>query len=159
MRTSMYAALAACLVFAACAAEPEGSPNPLPQGAKSPLDGAWELIRGEYTDPDGRTTVEEYDRAFQLKLFTPTHFAYLMRNADGTFREAGAGRYTLTGDTYREVHGYQSQNHYVDYTASWRYRISGDTLYMEGPAQVLDAAGNTVTEQISQMKEVRTRAR
>lgn len=119
--------------------------------------GAWQLIHGEYTDPAGTTSIQGDGSPFQLKLFTGTHFAYVMRNGDGSFREAAAGSYTLDGDSYQETHAYQSESGFIAYTATWKYRVSGDTLYMEGPVRVLDAVGNDVTEQISQMKETRIR--
>jgi hypothetical protein len=158
-------ALAASFLLSACAREtgPEAASarqesELQTSEAAAPLVGAWELIHGEYTDPTGSTTIAGNGRPFQLKLFTGTHFAYVMGNEDGSFREAGAGPYTLEGDTYRETHAYQSESQLIGFTANWTYRVSGDTLYMEGPTQVWDAAGNEVTEQVSRMQETRIRA-
>jgi hypothetical protein len=161
MRIPLSLTLTTCVLLAACDVEsaPEvraADPDlfaPAPKAA-NPIVGTWELVRGEYHDQ-----VRDAAPPFQLKLFTPTHFAYVMRDEDGSFSEAGAGPYTLDDESYTETHAYQSQREYVGFVATWAYRLIGDTLYMEGPMQVLDASGNPVTERIPRMKELRVRAR
>lgn len=165
MRTPLLMVVAVGVLLAACARDAGPETATAGRDARqraaegdSPLMGAWELVHGEYTDPAGTTSVQGNEGPFQLKLFTADHFAFVMRNDDGSFSGAGAGTYTLDGTTYRETHHYQSERGFVGYTATWSYRLSGDTLYMEGPTQVRDAAGNDVTAQISRMRETRIRA-
>ncbi|CAN5751586.1 hypothetical protein BH24BAC1_BH24BAC1_40180 [soil metagenome] len=122
--------------------------------ASNPLIGAWELIYGKYGLPDPPSERNQPDRPFQIKVFSPGHFAYVMQNEDGTFGEASAGTYRIEGDKYIETHNWHSSGEFVGATATWDFRIEGDTLYMAGPVTIVDADGKSI-EGFGKMEEVR----
>jgi hypothetical protein len=156
MRILSILALAACHVLGACSREP-ASRGQLAEEA-NPIVGAWELIHGEYGDGAGGVQVRSPGMPFQLKLFTPTHFAYSMQADDGSFSGASAGAYTLGDGTYTETHTYNSNPTFAGAVATWTYRVSGDTLVMEGPTEAFDASGAPLMETVPRMREIRIRA-
>lgn len=126
--------------------------------ASNPLVGAWELVYGKYGLPDAPSEINRPDRPFQIKVFSPSHFAFLMYKEDGTFDGAGAGTYRIEGNQYIETFEWSSDAEYVGPTATWKFRIDGDTLYMSGPVRFVDAEGQEV-EGIEKMEEIRRRAK
>jgi hypothetical protein len=125
----------------------------------SSIEGAWELVRGEYVELDGTSsTLTTGGRASQVKIFTPTHFAYLMDDPDGNFMEASAGRYRIEGDQYIETFDWTSNPPYRGLVATWQFRIDGDTLHMTGPTRVVQPDGGEWSE-LPRYTEARVRAR
>lgn len=122
------------------------------------LEGAWKLVRGEYTRPDG-TTIEEEGGGYHLRLFSPSHFAYVMNHEMGEFGGAAAGTYTVNGNEFTETHMYEADSELSGASASFNFRISGDTLHVEGPTKVMDSSGNNLMGRLGRMKEVRVRVR
>ena len=119
----------------------------------NPLVGAWELVYGKY----GSSERSQPDNPFQLKVFSPNHFAFIMQKEDGTFDRARAGTYKIEGDKYIETHSWSSIDENVGITVTWEFRVEGDTLYMSGPTKVVDADGQEVEYNVM-MEEVRRRA-
>ena len=79
---------------------------------------------------------------FQFKLFGDDQFSFLMQSPDGEWNYASTGRYELLDDDiYRETFEYSTETQFRGVTADWKYRLSNDTLYMEGPVRIVDAAG------------------
>src|SRR5690242_5154209 len=70
------------------------------------LIGTWKLISGKMMRGDSTTTYGEANLN-SIKIITPTHFAVLGQNPDGSFSHAGAGRVTITPTKYTEslTHG------------------------------------------------------
>src|SRR5688572_3665863 len=69
---------------------------------QNPLVGTWKMVsmnwkRGDSTGKIDGTTVNH------IKIITPTHFATLTQNLDGTFRRAEGGKATFDGNTYSET--------------------------------------------------------
>lgn len=162
----MKPALVLLLVSVTCLAACSDAPPPPPATAATATDaseagrlvGAWELLRGEYPGPDGAAGSDRFaGQPYQLRLFTDSHFAYAMRDEAGRFTEASAGTYIVSGDTYTETHHYHSGESVNRFSADWRYRISGDTLYTE-MTKVVDSSGEDVTGQYGTWREVRVRA-
>lgn len=124
--------------------------------AANPIVGAWELIHGTYGLPDEPSERNQPDNPFQLKLFTESgHFAYVMKDAEGAYSSASGGTYSLDGSTYTETHSWSSGGDTL--TASWEFRVAGDTLYMSGPVSIFDATGVAMAD-YSTMEEIRVRA-
>lgn len=126
----------------------------------NPLVGAWELIYGKYSVPGEPSVTErnQPDRPFQLKVFSPGHFAYVMQDEGGAFSGASAGSYRIEGDLYIETHDWQPDPKYVGATSTYRFRIEGDTLYMSGPVKSVYANGQEIADH-PQMEEIRIRAK
>ena len=123
--------------------------------ADNPILGGWYLVRGEYGE-----AVRAEGEPFQFKLFGEDQFAFLMKSDSGLWNFATTGSYELDGDIYRETFEYTTDTQMTGHTADWKYWLSGDTLYMEGPTRVVDAAGNAppeFAEMLNSMREVRVR--
>lgn len=123
----------------------------------NPLIGGWELISGVYNLPDNPTERSQPDRPYQLKVFSPGHFAYVHLKPDGSFNHASAGTYRLEGNKYIETHNWHSSGQFAGVTATFEFRIEGDLLYMKSILPVVDAEGK-VLEQFKMMEDVRRRA-
>ncbi len=125
----------------------------------NPLVGAWELIYGKYSVP-GETSFTEMnqpDRPFGFKVFSPEHFAFVNQDEDGTFSLASAGPYRIDGDRYIETHRWASNGTEV-HTSTYEFRIRRDTLYMSGPILIVDVDGQEM-ELPFQLEEIRIRAK
>jgi hypothetical protein len=121
------------------------------------IEGGWELVWGKYGE-----NVVDPGAPFQFKLFSGRHFSLIMRDGDGGWSRAGAGRYALEGNIYRETFVYNSTKEYVGATVEWKYEVKGDTLIMEGPLKVVDAAGSDAShwmDGLNHMREIRVRAK
>lgn len=86
------------------------------------------------------------------------HFACVFQNEDGRFDHASASTYRTEGDEYSEARNWPSRGARVGATATWEFRMEKDTLYMSGPAKVVDAVGQEM-EDFKQVEEIRRRAR
>ncbi len=127
------------------------------ESAANPIEGGWYLVWGEYSG-----NVREDTSAFQFKLFTDTHFAFLMRSTEGQWNSASTGSYRLNGDTYIETFEFSTNPENMGGTAEWNYSVSGDTLWMDGPIKIYDGNGEESPEwsqYYHTMKEIRVRAK
>ena len=140
----MLSSLSACSDAPHDASETAPAPS---TEASNPLEGAWELVYHKAVFPDS-TVVQDEGTPFALKLFTPTHHTYIMRDPEGAFVSAGGGSYTFEGATFTETHAYQSVPEWVGYMATWNVRFEQDIFYMTGPTKVVTAQGEDVTEEI-----------
>ena len=113
----------------------------------NPLVSAWMLTHRTAVYPDGRKEVRD-NEDIQIKLFTPSHFTYIMRSADGELISAGGGPYVYEGDSFKETHAFQSVPEWVDYTAWWDVQFGKDAFYMTGPTKVVNGQGVDVTEDV-----------
>lgn len=123
----------------------------------SPIQGAWELTSGKYGMPDKPVERNQPNKPFQIKLFTDKHFAYVMQKPDGSFEQASAGTYKVSGNQYTETHNWVTEPKYKGYAFTFTYQLKGDQLIMKGPVKVLDAKGKEVKYPL--MEEIRIRAK
>ncbi len=140
----MLSSLSACSDASHDASETAPAPS---TEVSNPLEGAWEVVYSKAVFPDS-TVVRDEGTPFELKLFTPRHHTYIMRDAEGAFVTAGGGSYTFEGDTLTETHAYQFVPEWVGYIATWNVRFEQDTFYLTGPVKVVTAQGEDVTEEI-----------
>ncbi len=123
----------------------------------TPIDGAWELVWGKYGD-----NVLDSGEPFQFKLFSDGYFSVIMQDENGNWTRAGAGKYELAGNVYKETFLYNSVPEYTGAYAEWNYAFEDGKLIMTGPIKVLDAAGNDASAAmggLGHMREVRVRAK
>ena len=120
-----------------------------PNGEEVPaaVVGAWHLTNGSYTNADGEVNERSPDNPFQLSVYTPTHFAYVMQNGQGEWKISGAGQhYTMDGKRY-EHHIYQTNPTFKGWTAAFDYEGKDNQLIMKGPIQVSNAEGQDITDE------------
>lgn len=125
---------------------------------KEPLEGAWELVYAKYGLPDEPIEIEQPDDPIQLKIFSDGHYAHVMQNQDGSFLSASAGTYVVEGDHYTETTYWSSTPENIGSITTFTFRIDGDSLFMSGPVEIVDANGEKV-EEFQQMEEIRRRAK
>jgi hypothetical protein len=117
------------------------------------LEGGWELVWGQYGDH-----VRDPGKSFQFKLFTDKHFAVIMQTEDGSWSLAGAGKYELNGDTFKETYLYNSIPDYVGGVLEWKYSFEDDKLIMSGPLKAVNGKGQE-WDMVGKVREVRVRAK
>lgn len=110
-----------------------------------PLQGTWKLISGTLIEK-GDTVVTDYtiDKSF-IKIINESHFSFvshdLKQGKDSTASfSAGAGRYTLKGDSYTEHLEYCTAREWEGHDFTFTLTISNDTLVQRGVEKV-EAAG------------------
>jgi hypothetical protein len=121
--------------------------------ATSDLEGAWELVWSKTNDK-----INSPSQPMQLKLFTDGYFCYLMQDSTGKWSQAGGGVYETEGNTYKEIHRYNSNPEYVGFTDWQEYEIKGDTLHMKLFTKVINGNGIDVTANFPKTEEKRVRA-
>ena len=65
----------------------------------------------------------------------------MMYDPDGSFHGSGAGTYTLTGNTYKEIFTYYSDTIWVGWSDEQVWELRGDTLHFAGFKKVYDPDG------------------
>lgn len=127
----------------------------------NPLVGTWLLIDGKYYTADRDSLLWETHspaQPTQIRIFSADHFAYVSRSADSSLAPGSAGPYKIEGDTYIETHAVSGGKKYVGATSTYRFRISGDTLFTTDPLRSVYASGQKITDHF-QMDEIRIRAK
>lgn len=110
-----------------------------------PIVGTWKLIRGTLIEK-GDTVVTDYtrDRSF-IKMINATHFSFIThdlnhgKDSAASFG-AGAGTYTLKGDTYTEHLEYCKAREWEGHDFSFTLTIRQDTLVQRG-VEKIESAG------------------
>jgi hypothetical protein len=121
---------------------------------QSPIEGNWELVENRV---NGKLVVPK--RLQQFKVFHDGFFSFIMYKPDGSFSEAGAGRYSLDGNQYKETMRYMSDTTLVG-TSDWQeWKLDGDTLVFTGFKKVVDRTGKDITTQWSGSSFVEKRVR
>lgn len=127
------------MVFAGCTSGEHETASALP------LQGTWKLISGTLIEK-GDTVVTDYtrDRSF-IKIINESHFSFvshdLRQGKDSTASfSAGAGKYTLKGDSYTEHLEYCTAREWEGHDFTFTLTISNDTLVQRGVEKV-EAAG------------------
>src|SRR4051812_45316629 len=73
---------------------------------KSSLVGTWKLVSSKVTMND--STAANENKGETMKIITPTHFALLSKDMDGTLQYAGGGRVAMDNANYTETVEYFS---------------------------------------------------
>jgi len=102
------------------------------------LQGTWKLLTGTVIEK-GDTTITDYTkgRSF-IKVINASHFAFIMhdlnKGKDSLSAEfsAGAGTYSLNGNSYTENLEYCNAREWEDHDFPFTVTISGDTLIQSG---------------------------
>lgn len=95
------------------------------------LAGTWELVSTRVTRGDSIVLDESAPAIRALKILNDTHYSVITRRGD-QFMRAGAGRYSLSGDTYTETMDLGSGQYTPGRTYSFRIRLDGDTWTIDG---------------------------
>jgi hypothetical protein len=141
-----------CIVMASCKQD-DSAP------VSNPLMGTWKLLKTT-TVENGDTTVADYNKNMSfIKIINQTHFAFLQhdlnKGKDSTAQfVAGGGRYTLTGNTYKEQLEYCSAREWEGNDFTFKIDLKNDTLIQSGEERVESAGINRVTieKYVRQMK-------
>src|SRR4030042_4145207 len=118
------------------------------------LEGTWEVVEATYTPPDPGFNFSEWR---EVKIITPTYFAVRGQMKDrpkyigaGTDAEilaaakglvAGAGTYTLEGDTYTEHMEFFSNPNLANVSISFKIKWDGNDQWIQTGTIPLKALG------------------
>ena len=112
----------------------------------SPLEGAWETI-----SPDGKVR--------EFKMYHDGFFSFLQHDSSGTQTSAGAGIYTVDGNSYKETFRFSNSPAIVGASDWQTFELKGDTLYFKGFSKVVSADGKDVTDKFRKFELKRVRAK
>ena len=117
----------------ACASSRDAAPA-ASASTDTRLVGTWELVSTRVTR-DHSVVLEGTPPEFRsLKILNNTHYSVLTRRGD-QFLRAGAGRYTLAGNSYTETVDLASTTPFTPGAAyTFQIRLEGDTWTMDGGA-------------------------
>lgn len=121
------------ILFLCCNA-PKAPEQPV---AEKPLTGTWRLVSAKVITKGD--TVSTFPVAGQemIKMFNGTHFSFFKHDvnkgagANAAF-DAGAGRYTLSGEDYKEQLSYCSAREWENRDFSFKVTFHNDTLIQKG---------------------------
>ena len=97
------------------------------------------------------------DQPFSIKVFSPGHFAYIIRGSDGLNTAGSAGPYRIEGNKYIETHNWLGATYdqkYLGSTSTYDFNIKGDTLFTSGTIKSVHKNGQEIQDHI-QMDEIR----
>jgi hypothetical protein len=97
---------------------------------RNSLVGTWKLVSSKTTMNDS-TTVNE-NKGETMKIITPTHFALLSKDADGTLQYAGGGRVVMDNNSYTETVEYFSDKSMLNQKAVFTYKMEGAKCHFNG---------------------------
>jgi hypothetical protein len=124
--------------------EKKAESQPASTSSASPIEGGWETVSA-----DGKIT--------QFKMWHEGFFSLIMQDSSGKWSVAGAGSYSIDGNTYKETFHYCSIPEYVGASDWQTYELKGDTLYFKGFDKVMYADGSDKTSQFDKFEEKRVR--
>ena len=107
---------------------------------QSSVIGTWKLLSGKMLQGDSTLSYGEASLN-AIKIVTPTHFAVLGQNPDGSFSHASAGRVTITPTTYTESLTHGTLPSLLGKDVTFTYEVKGDTWHVKG------ASGNISFEE------------
>ena len=109
---------------------------------KLPIVGTWKLQTGTLIEK-GDTTITDYTKDLSfIKVINDTHFSFtnhdLNHGKDSTKAafSAGAGTYTLKGDTYTEHLEYCNAREWEGHDFTFTVEIKNDTLVQRGVEKI-----------------------
>ena len=99
-------------------------------GQKNAMVGTWKLVSGILTYKD---TASSYgDTGESMKIITPTHFAVMSKDADGTLGHVSGGRVKMDATHYTETLDYSSSKDMLNQSAAFTYTVEGDKCHIKG---------------------------
>lgn len=99
-------------------------------GTECDVQGAWEMVDIRVIYPDRVDRPQHRQR--QIKILTPTHFAFGRQADDPEEVYAGGGRYEVDGNTYTEHIEYHSSAPLVGTAIEFECRVEDDLWYHSG---------------------------
>ncbi|GGD62954.1 hypothetical protein [Lacimicrobium alkaliphilum] len=94
----------------------------------SELEGAWELVSGEYVDPKGELIDYQAIEMKSLKVISGSHFSFTSMKGD-EFWASGTGTYAFEQGNYTETLGYNSFGVKPGGTFSFKSKVEGEYWY------------------------------
>ncbi len=139
--------LFSCTLMFACT---EGRVEASKDALTNPITGTWKLLKTT-TIENGDTTVTDYNQNVSfIKIINKSHFAFLQhdlnKGKDSTaLFVSGGGRYTLTGNIYKEHLEYCSAREWEGHDFTFNIQLKNDTLIQSGVEKVASAGVDRVT--------------
>lgn len=99
------------------------------------LVGTWELVSTRVTRGDSILIEASAPDIRALKILNDTHYSVITRRGE-QFLRAGAGRYSLSDNTYTETVDLASGQFRPGGTYSFRIRLDGDTWTTDGGTRI-----------------------
>ena len=136
-----------CILMISCKAKTDGDTS---NTVSNPLMGTWKLLKTTIIE-NGDTTVTDFSKKLSfIKIINKTHFAFLQhdlnKGKDSTaIFVSGGGRYTLTGNTYKEQLEYCSAREWEGHDFTFNIQLENDTLVQSGEEKVESAGINRMT--------------
>lgn len=98
--------------------------------------GSWELVAAETTE-GGETTDTLVPGRRMIKIINPYHFSFVNHDVNQgqdslAYFAAGAGSYTLDGQTYTEQLEFCTARAWEGHSFEFQLQIKGDTLIQQG---------------------------
>lgn len=109
------------------------------------VEGTWKLISGTVIE-NGDTNITRYTEGISfIKIINRTHFAFIQHDLNkgqdsANVFVAGAGMYSLDGDSYTEHLEYCSARNWEGNDFTFTVSVKGDTLIQSG-IEKIDAQG------------------
>jgi hypothetical protein len=110
-----------------------GSGGAAPAGElPGPLDGAWEMVRGQQTRADGSVVEITRDDRQALKIIGSGHFVYISQDGPDAFHGAHGGRCEIDGSEYTEHVDHASLGQMRGQSYTFEFRLEGDQWHLWG---------------------------
>jgi hypothetical protein len=114
--------------------------------AKS-VEGAWQLVWGEYNGQ-----VADTSNRYIFKTFNNGVFSLIAYDSTKKISFAGYGKYEFEGDTYHETFIYHNNPKYIG-AENWQdLTVKGDTMYLNGFKKIV-VGGKDVTTGWTKVRE------
>jgi len=144
--TALFFLLSATAFISCNQDEKKADSQPVSSSSVSPIDGSWETVSA-----DGKIT--------QFKMWHNGFFSLIMQDSSGKWSFAGAGSYSVDGNSYKETFRYCSVPENVGASDWQTFELKGDTLYFKGFDKVVYGDGSDKTSQFGKFEETRIRAK
>jgi len=98
-----------------------------------PLEGAWQLIKGEYRSVDSIVSYPMTIHGKHMKIITKMHFATVWQdttNPSSIYPGFNGGSYTFVNGFYTEHHEYLLNPSQLGKKSYYKVRLEGDKFFM-----------------------------
>ena len=144
--TALFFLLSATAFISCNQDEKKADSQPVSSSSVSPIDGSWETVSA-----DGKIT--------QFKMWHNGFFSLIMQDSSGKWSFAGAGSYSVDGNSYKETFRFSNSPAIVGASDWQTFELKGDTLYFKGFSKVVSADGKDVTDKFRKFELKRVRAK
>jgi hypothetical protein len=103
-----------------------------------PLEGAWELVKGEYKSKDSVLSYPMTIYSKHMKIITKTHFATVWQdttNPSSIYPGFNGGTYTFVNGLYTEDHDYHSTLSRFGKKSFYKVRFEGNKFFMSSATE------------------------